>query len=70
MVKVTGTFEVKGMHCKSCIMLIEDSVSELKGVLSVKASLSKNKVIVNYDDSMVSENDISKAIESEGYKVE
>lgn len=70
MANITKEINVKGMHCKSCIMLIEDSVSELKGVSSVKADLSKNKVTVNYDDRKVSENDISKAIESEGYKVE
>jgi copper ion binding protein len=66
----TEELNVKGMHCKSCEMLIEDSVSEIKGVSHVKAHLTKNKVSVKFDESKAKIEDIKKAIESEGYKVE
>jgi copper ion binding protein len=60
---------VKGMHCKSCEMLIKDSVTELDGVKKVDISLAKNTVAVEFDDTKIKEAAIKKAIENEGYKV-
>ena len=62
-------FNVKGMHCKSCEMLVKDSVTELNGVKAVDVSLLKNTVTVDYDDKKLKETAIKKAIENEGYKV-
>lgn len=61
-------FNVKGMHCKSCEMLITDSLEGLDGVKNVKASAKDGKVIVEHNS--VDESLMKKAIESEGYKVE
>ena len=61
-------FKTSGMHCKSCSMLISDSVSDVKGVKSVKADFSKNEVEVDFSPP-ASESEIKKAIEKEGYKV-
>lgn len=61
--------KVKGMHCKSCEMLIKDSVSELDGVKNVDASSIKSIVNVEFDESKVKESSIKQAIENEGYKV-
>jgi len=63
------TFNVKGMHCKACEMLIKDSVTELDGVNNIDVSLTKNTVSVDYDDKKIKEPAIKKAIENEGYKV-
>ena len=63
------TFNVKGMHCKSCEMLIKDSVSGIDGVKTVAASAIKNTVTVDYDETKVKDGMIKKAIESEGYHV-
>jgi len=63
------TFKVNGMHCKSCSMLITDSVSEIDGVKNVKVSLVENTVTVDYDDVKVRDGVIKKVIETEGYKV-
>jgi copper ion binding protein len=63
------TLNVKGMHCKSCVMLIEEGVSDLNGVAKVKASLEKNKVDITFDESKVGEVAIRKAIVAEGYSV-
>ncbi len=40
-------FYVKGMHCASCEMLIEDKLSEIDGVNKVNAILSENKVSID-----------------------
>lgn len=63
------TLNVKGMHCKSCEMLIKDSLSEVDGVNNVKVSLTDNTVTVDYDDKKVKDAMIKKAIETEGYVV-
>lgn len=63
------TMNVKGMHCKSCEMLIKDSVGELKGMNNVDVSLIKNTVTVDFDEKTLDESKIKKTIEAEGYIV-
>jgi copper chaperone CopZ len=62
-------FNVKGMHCKSCEMLIQDSVSDVEGVQSIEADHKKGFVIVKYDEKKANETKIKKIIEKEGYEV-
>lgn len=45
----TYLFHIKGMHCKSCILLTESEVIDLPGVTSVKASLKHHQVEVQGD---------------------
>ena len=59
-------FKTTGMHCKSCEMLLTDSISELKGVEKVKANYSKNEIEVEFE-APANEKEIVKAIEKEGY---
>ncbi|GIU69428.1 MAG: hypothetical protein KatS3mg002_0664 [Candidatus Woesearchaeota archaeon] len=66
---VKKTFKVKGMHCKSCSILITDAVSEIDGVNNVKVSLADNTVTVDYDEKKVKDEMIKKAIVAEGYHV-
>lgn len=62
-------FNVKGMHCKSCEMLIKDSLSDVDGVKNVDVSLINNTVTVDFDEKKTKENEIIKTIEKEGYNV-
>jgi len=59
---------VEGMHCKSCEMLLTDNLMEL-GAAKVEVSHQKNEVIVEFEKSKITANQIIKAIEKEGYKV-
>jgi sulfite exporter TauE/SafE/copper chaperone CopZ len=43
----TYLFHVKGMHCKSCVILIEDNLKDAPGVISVKADLGRCEVVVS-----------------------
>ena len=65
----TTILNVKGMLCPSCEHLIKESLEELKGVKSAAASLKMNQVVVEFDESKISEKDIKEAIRKEGYKV-
>jgi copper chaperone CopZ len=62
--------KVKGMHCKSCEMLIKDSLSELKGVSDTRVDHKQGYVIVEFDENMASIADIKKIIKNEGYEVQ
>jgi len=47
--KITNTFHVHGMHCKSCSLVIEQELSELSYVDSVHADSHKHMVTVTGD---------------------
>lgn len=64
------TLNVKGMHCPSCSMLIEDVLQDM-GVKVVEISINEptetGTIVVNTD---LSKEDLVEAIEAEGgYKV-
>ena len=60
--------KIKGMHCKSCKMLIEDALDDL----GVKSNVDNEKgtATIEFDENKISADKIKKAIEKEGYKVE
>ncbi len=62
------TINVTGMHCKSCEMLLVDSISEIPGVQKVSANSKSGKVLVicNAESSV---DQAKKIIEKAGYKV-
>ncbi len=62
-------FDVKGMHCKSCEMLIKDSLEEASGVKGADVSHIKGTVKVDFDDSKISEDKIRQIIKENGYEV-
>ncbi len=43
----TYTFHASGMHCNSCVLLIEDTLTAVSGVGSVHASLKHFRVVVS-----------------------
>jgi copper chaperone CopZ len=62
-------FDVKGMHCKSCEILIKDSLEEAGGVRDVVASHAKGFVKVDFDESKISQEKLMLIIRNEGYEV-
>jgi copper chaperone CopZ len=63
----TTTIPIKGMHCKSCTVLISDVLSELPGVDSATVDLVTKKATITHDQHKISEAQLRKAIEEEGY---
>ncbi len=61
-------FDVHGMHCASCEVLLVDIIGEIAGVEKVSADRVKGKVTVKAQDKRVLET-VKRAIEKEGYKV-
>lgn len=64
----TKTFPIVGMHCASCVRIIEKSVGKLNGVESCSVNLATEAATVNYDSSKVSSEKIADAVKNVGYK--
>uniref|UniRef100_A0A8C9XX19 P-type Cu(+) transporter n=1 Tax=Sander lucioperca TaxID=283035 RepID=A0A8C9XX19_SANLU len=58
------TLRVKGMHCRSCVVNIQDNISKLPGVSSVEVSLEKEKVSICYDPLKATATQLQQAIEA------
>ena len=67
------TFNVKGMHCKSCELILKESLEEQPGVkvIEAKADAAQNKgqVSVVFNEKSADEKMLKELIEKEGYKV-
>ena len=61
------TFDVKGMTCAACSAHVEKSVKKLEGVKSVSVSLLSNSMEVDFDPSILTTQQICKAVASGGY---
>lgn len=55
---------VKGMHCRSCVVNIQDNISKLHGVSSVEVSLEKETASICYDPNKVTVTQLQEAIEA------
>jgi len=62
------TFQIKGMHCKACEILIEDEVKGIAGVESATASLKHQCVVVNGNFDEQARRQLSQEIESKLHK--
>uniref|UniRef100_A0A8B9XS13 Copper-transporting ATPase 2 n=1 Tax=Bos mutus grunniens TaxID=30521 RepID=A0A8B9XS13_BOSMU len=64
----TGTINIMGMTCQSCVKSIEGRVSSLKGIVSIKVSLEQGSAEVRYVPSVVSLVQICHQIEDMGFQ--
>ena len=55
---------IDGMRCKSCVNLIESTLGDMEGVVSVQVSLALKEGTIEYNDVLVSVGAITKAIEA------
>ncbi|SDK74619.1 heavy metal translocating P-type ATPase [Lacicoccus qingdaonensis] len=62
------TFAINGMTCASCAQSVEKATGKLEGVYESNVNLATEKMIVEYDDSIVSVSDIIDAVSNVGYK--
>ncbi|HSX49107.1 MAG TPA: heavy metal translocating P-type ATPase [Candidatus Saccharimonadales bacterium] len=64
----TLTFPVKGMHCASCVRIIEKSVGRINGVEECNVNLATEKATVTFDKNKVTKTQIESAVKSAGYQ--
>ena len=63
-------YPIIGMHCASCKLLIEKMVSKVDGVESVNVNYATEKMVVEYDAEIVTQQDLKEAVGKAGsYKL-
>jgi len=59
-------FEINGMHCNSCAILIEERLKKLPGVIQAKINHDSEKGVIVYDENAIEEDEIRSEIENTG----
>ena len=59
-------FQIKGMHCNSCALLIEEKLKNQPGIIKVKANYDSERAVVIYDEQKIQESEIHQLIEGVG----
>lgn len=60
-------FSVKGMTCSACSASVEKNIKKLEGAKDVNVNLITNSMIVEYDETILDNNEIIKTVEKAGY---
>lgn len=60
-------FDVSGMTCSSCVANVTKAVEKLDGVSGANVNLMTNSMKVNFDENIVDDEKIIKAVEKIGY---
>lgn len=66
----TATFNVTGMHCSSCSMLVTMNLEDTSGVTAVACNHATGKTVVTFDESKTSTEDLLAVIVESGYSAE
>jgi len=64
---IQKTFLVSDMHCSNCAMKIESLEDDLPGIQSISASYRKGQVVVEFDESKITSEEIMAAVKRQGY---
>lgn len=64
----TLEFEVTGMHCGSCALLIDDVLADLPGVISSRTSVKNARATVDIEPARLDESAIVTAVAELGYR--
>ncbi len=62
------TFSVKGMHCASCVAMLERALKQVNGISQANVNLATEKATVSYDPDIVSDAHLKQAVAGAGYQ--
>jgi copper chaperone CopZ len=65
---IKRTFSVPDMHCSNCSMRLEGIEDELDGIKEINASYHKQQMVVEFDETKVTEDQIVAAAKKKGYQ--
>ncbi|HBI25732.1 MAG: Heavy metal transport/detoxification protein [Candidatus Wolfebacteria bacterium GW2011_GWC2_39_22] len=60
---------IRGMHCKSCEIRVEDALKTLDGVAGVSVNQEKGEAVITFDGKAPSYAQIEKVIQATGYSI-
>jgi copper chaperone CopZ len=63
------TLKISGMECPNCSMNLERIEDKLKGVLFAEASYRKQQMVLEYDEKLLTLDQIKAEVKRLGYEV-
>lgn len=60
---------IRGMHCRSCEILLEDSIGGVQGVTKVKVEFRKGRATIEHGNDIPSRKEITEVVKNAGYEV-
>ena len=66
---IKKTFKIPDMTCSACAMKLESLEDTLDGVKEINASYHKLEMVIEYDESQLTEEQIIAAVKKKGYQV-
>ncbi|MDO8557647.1 MAG: heavy metal translocating P-type ATPase [bacterium] len=63
------SFNIKGMHCASCVVRNEKALKKVPGVEDASVNFALKQATVSYDETRATEHDLHNAIRQIGYEV-
>ncbi len=64
---IKKTFKVADMSCTNCAMKLEGLEDVLEGVKEINASYHKLEMVIEYDESRLTDDAIIAAVKKKGY---
>jgi copper chaperone CopZ len=65
---IKKTFKVPDMTCSNCAMKLESLEDDLDGVKEINASYHRLEMVIEYDESRLTEEQIVAAVKKKGYQ--
>ena len=67
---VKKTFKILDMHCTNCPMILESIEDDLPGVKQISASYARGTMAVEFDEQLLTVEQILAAVKQKGYQGE
>ncbi len=64
---IKKTFKVSDMTCSNCAMKLESLEDTLEGVKEINASYHRLEMVIEYDESKLTDDQIIAAVKKKGY---
>jgi copper chaperone CopZ len=65
---IEKTFKIPDMTCSNCAMKLESLEDTLDGVKEINASYHKLQMVIEFDESKLTEEQIITAVKKKGYQ--
>ncbi|MDR0855595.1 MAG: cation transporter [Christensenellaceae bacterium] len=62
-------FVISGMSCNGCAAGLESALKRAAGIKSARVSFPQKSAVVEYDESVISEEGISKVVDKAGFEI-
>ncbi len=62
--------KIKGMHCEGCSRRLEKVLNAQNGVKDARVSLEEEKSDIEYDENLISVEELKEVVEDAGFDVE